>query len=129
MSPINVSKRKIRHLRVRKKISGTSDSPRLSIFRSNKFIYAQIINDDENKTLVSCSSMDSEVLKDKTENKSGLSTKNFDAYKVGLAISNKCKKFPFRKISLLIEAYCIASISIMVLKIPNAQLQIVIRIR
>ena len=98
MSPISVNKRKIRHLRVRKKISGTSDSPRLSIFRSNKFIYAQIINDDENKTLVSCSSMDNEVLKDKTENKSGLSTKNFDAYKVGLAISNKCKKSGIKKV-------------------------------
>tara|TARA_Y200000002_G_scaffold373984_1_gene373992 strand:+ start:739 stop:1116 length:378 start_codon:yes stop_codon:yes gene_type:complete len=98
MSPISTNKRKIRHLRVRKKISGTSDSPRLSIFRSNKFIYAQIINDDENKTLVSCSSMDNEVLKDKTENKSGLSTKNFDAYKVGLAISNKCKKSGIKKV-------------------------------
>ena len=98
MSPISINKRKIRHLRVRKKISGTSDSPRLSIFRSNKFIYAQIINDDENKTLVSCSSRDSEVLKDKTENKSGLSTKNFDAYKVGLAISNKCKKSGIKKV-------------------------------
>ena len=98
MSPIRTNKRKIRHLRVRKKISGTSDSPRLSIFRSNKFIYAQIINDDENKTLVSCSSRDSEVLKDKTENKSGLSTKNFDAYKVGLAISNKCKKSGIKKV-------------------------------
>ena len=98
MSPISTNKRKIRHLRVRKKISGTSDSPRLSIFRSNKFIYAQIINDDENKTLVSCSSMDNEVLKDKTENKSGLSTKNFDAYKVGLVISNKCKKSGIKKV-------------------------------
>jgi len=98
MSPISISKRKIRHLRVRKKISGTSDSPRLSIFRSNKFIYAQIINDDDNKTLVSSSSRDSDVLKDKTENKSGLSTKNFDAYKVGLAISNKCKKSGIKKV-------------------------------
>ena len=98
MSPISTNKRKIRHLRVRKKISGTSDSPRLSIFRSNKFIYAQIINDDENKTLVSSSSRDSDVLKDKTENKSGLSTKNFDAYKVGLAISNKCKKSGIKKV-------------------------------
>ena len=98
MSPISVNKRKIRHLRVRKKIFGTSVSPRLSIFRSNKFIYAQIINDDENKTLVSCSSRDSEGLKDKTENKSGLSTKNFDAYKVGLAISNKCKKSGIKKV-------------------------------
>ena len=92
MSPISISKRKIRHLRVRKKISGTPESPRLSIFRSNKFIYAQIVNDLENKTLISCSSKDSEVLMDKTENKSKLSTKNFDAYKVGLVNSNKCKK-------------------------------------
>ena len=98
MSSINTNKRKIRHLRVRKKISGTSDAPRLSIFRSNKFIYAQIINDDENKTLVSCSSRDNEVIKDKTENKSGLSTKNYDAYKVGLTISNKCKKSGIKKV-------------------------------
>ena len=98
MSSINTNKRKIRHLRVRKKKSGNSDSPRLSIFRSNKFIYAQIINDDENKTLVSCSSRDNEVMKDKTENKSGLSTKNYDAYKVGLVISNKCKKSGIKKV-------------------------------
>ena len=98
MSPIRTSKRKIRHLRVRKKISGTPESPRLSIFRSNKFIYTQIVNDLENKTLISCSSKDSEVLKDKTENKSKLSTKNFDAYKVGLVISNKCKKSGIKKV-------------------------------
>jgi len=98
MSSLSTSKRKIRHLRVRKKISGTAESPRLSIFRSNKFIYAQIINDLENKTLVSCSSKDSEVLKDKTENKAGISTKNFDAYKVGLIISNKCKKSGITKV-------------------------------
>ena len=98
MSPVKISKRKIRHLRVRKKISGTSESPRLSIFRSNKFIYAQVIDDVLNKTLVSCSSLDKEVVSDKTENKSGLSTKNFDAYKVGLIISNKCKKFGIKKV-------------------------------
>ncbi len=98
MSSTSTNKRKIRHLRVRKKISGTTVSPRLSIFRSNKFIYAQIINDVENKTLVSCSSKDSEVLKDSTENKSKLSTKNFDAYKVGLIISNKCKKSGIKKV-------------------------------
>ena len=98
MSYTGLSKRKIRHLRVRKKISGSSDSPRLSIFRSNKYIYAQIINDVENKTIVSCSSKDNEVINDKTENKSGLSTKNFDAYKVGLTISNKCKKSGIKKV-------------------------------
>ena len=98
MSSLSTNKRKIRHLRVRKKISGTTESPRLSIFRSNKFIYAQIINDLENKTLVSCSSKDSEVLIDKSENKLKLSSKNFDAYKVGLIISNKCKKSGIKKV-------------------------------
>tara|TARA_B100000902_G_C27268887_1_gene895180 strand:- start:785 stop:1162 length:378 start_codon:yes stop_codon:yes gene_type:complete len=98
MSPAKINKRKIRHLRVRKKISGTPESPRLSIFRSNKFIYAQVIDDVQNKTLVSCSSLDKEVISDKTENKSGFSTKNFNAYKVGLIISNKCKKSGIKKV-------------------------------
>lgn len=43
-------------LRVRKLISGTAEQPRLTVFRSNKQIYAQIINDLEGKTLVSASS-------------------------------------------------------------------------
>tara|TARA_Y100001980_G_C14168232_1_gene44305 strand:- start:48 stop:425 length:378 start_codon:yes stop_codon:yes gene_type:complete len=98
MSAIKLNKRKIRHIRVRKKISGTSDYPRLSVFRSNKFIYAQIIDDDTNKTIVSSSSRDKDVSSDKTENKSGLSQKTFDAYKVGLTISNKCKKSGITKV-------------------------------
>ena len=98
MGAIKLSKRKIRHLRVRKKISGTSNYPRLSVFRSNKFIYAQIIDDESKKTIVSCSSKDKDVSSDKTENKSGLSQKSFDAYKVGLTISNKCKKSGITKV-------------------------------
>lgn len=98
MSAIKLNKRKIRHIRVRKKISGTSDYPRLSVFRSNKFIYAQIIDDDTNKTIVSSSSRDKDVSSDKTENKSGLSQKTFDAYKVGLTISNKCKESGITKV-------------------------------
>ena len=43
--------------RVRNKISGTAERPRMSVFRSNKQIYVQIINDDEAKTLVSASSL------------------------------------------------------------------------
>ncbi len=42
--------------RLRQKIAGTADVPRLAVYRSNKEIYAQIINDDEGHTLVSCSS-------------------------------------------------------------------------
>ncbi len=44
--------------KIRTKILGTGERPRLSVFRSNKFIYAQIIDDSTNKTLVSASDMD-----------------------------------------------------------------------
>ena len=44
--------------KIRTKISGTSTSPRLSVFRSNQFIYAQVIDDAARKTLVSASDMD-----------------------------------------------------------------------
>ena len=52
------NKRIVRHLRLRKKISGTSFAPRLAVFRSNRKIYAQVINDDRNKTLISSSSLE-----------------------------------------------------------------------
>ena len=44
-------KRKRRHRRVRAKIKGTGEVPRLCVFRSNKYIYAQIIDDEKGKTL------------------------------------------------------------------------------
>ena len=47
-----------RHKRVRGKISGTPESPRLDVFRSNMHIYAQIIDDEQGVTLVSASTMD-----------------------------------------------------------------------
>lgn len=53
--------RKRRHTRVRQKIVGTSNVPRLSVFRSLKHIYAQIIDDDAGHTLVSASTLDAEV--------------------------------------------------------------------
>ena len=50
--------RVIRHERVRKKISGTPEMPRLSVYRSNKHIQVQIIDDTKGITLVSASTMD-----------------------------------------------------------------------
>ncbi len=50
--------RVIRHERVRKKISGTPEMPRLCVYRSNKSIYAQIIDDTKGITLVSASTLD-----------------------------------------------------------------------
>ncbi len=53
--------RKKRHLRVRKKISGTPARPRLSVFRSSKHIYAQLIDDISGRTLASASTVDKEL--------------------------------------------------------------------
>ncbi len=50
-----------RHLRARKNISGTPERPRLNVFRSNKNIYAQLIDDVNQKTLVSASSADKDL--------------------------------------------------------------------
>lgn len=50
-----------RHLRVRRKISGTAERPRLCVYRSNTNIYAQIIDDVAGKTLVSASTLDKEI--------------------------------------------------------------------
>ena len=52
--------RKKRHLRVRKNLFGTEERPRLNVFRSNKHIYAQLIDDINGKTLVSASTVDKE---------------------------------------------------------------------
>ncbi|MBU3851507.1 MAG: 50S ribosomal protein L18 [Candidatus Paralactobacillus gallistercoris] len=53
--------RQKRHTRVRGKISGTADRPRLNVFRSNKNIYAQVIDDVAGVTLASASTLDKEI--------------------------------------------------------------------
>jgi len=53
--------RKRKHVRVRKKISGTAECPRLCVFRSNAHIYAQIIDDVAGTTLVAASTLDKDV--------------------------------------------------------------------
>jgi len=57
-----------RHKRIRKKISGTKENPRLSVYRSLKNIYAQLINDDDSNTLLTCSTLHKEI---KGKSKSG----------------------------------------------------------
>ena len=52
------SERQRRHARIRRKVHGTADCPRLNVFRSNKHIHCQIVDDDKGTTLVSCSSVD-----------------------------------------------------------------------
>ena len=59
--------RKKRHQRIRRKISGTAECPRLNVFRSNNNIYAQLIDDVEGVTLASASTLDSEVSTEETK--------------------------------------------------------------
>ena len=58
----NARRAKIKR-RIRKNISGTPEMPRLSVFRSNKQIYAQVIDDTTGKTLVSASSYNNKAAK------------------------------------------------------------------
>jgi large subunit ribosomal protein L18 len=59
MKKLNVKKMKVerRHKKIRAKIFGTESMPRLAVFKSNKYIYGQLINDDKAETIISLSSM------------------------------------------------------------------------
>lgn len=57
--------RKIRHLRIRKKIDGSTIRPRLSLFKSNNSLYAQIIDDSKQNTIIGLSSLSFKDLKSK----------------------------------------------------------------
>ena len=50
-----------RHVRVRRKISGTAERPRLAVYRSNRHIYAQLVDDDAARTLIAASDRDVRV--------------------------------------------------------------------
>ena len=78
--------------RIRKVVFGTSERPRMTVFRSNKAIYVQIINDKEEKTLVSASSTDKD-LKLNSNNKSEI------AKQVGVLIGNKAIKAGIKSVS------------------------------
>jgi len=51
-------KREIRHRRVRSRVTGAADRPRLAVFRANKHVYAQLIDDAEGKTLAAASTLE-----------------------------------------------------------------------
>ncbi len=79
--------RKARHSRIRTKVSGDSVTPRLSVFRSNKQISAQIIDDVKGVTIVSASSVDKDLRKDLSHGGNVESAKA-----VGEAIAKKALK-------------------------------------
>ncbi|SNZ17894.1 LSU ribosomal protein L18P [Terribacillus aidingensis] len=77
--------RKRRHNRVRKSISGTSERPRLNVYRSNKHIYAQLIDDTTGKTIANASTKDASLNLESTSNVEA-------AQKVGEAVANRAKE-------------------------------------
>ena len=60
MDNLKTQNRIRRHARVRAKISGTKDKPRLAVFKSNKYVYAQLIDDENSHTLVAATSKGSD---------------------------------------------------------------------
>ena len=61
MALSRTDRRKRIHYRIRKKVNGTSDRPRMVVFRSDKHIYVQVIDDEQGKTLVAAASNDKEL--------------------------------------------------------------------
>jgi len=88
MSKTNPSEviRQKRIKRIRKKISGTVECPRLRVFKSAKHIYAQIIDDVAGHTLVAMSTMDGAVKADSVKGKKA------QAHKVGLLLAEQAKQ-------------------------------------
>ena len=79
--------------RIRKKISGTSERPRLRVFRSNKHIYAQLIDDVAGHTLVSASTVDRQFELGEEKGKQAA------AKKVGLALAVRAIAFGISKVT------------------------------
>ncbi len=88
-----IENRKKRHRKIRGRINGTKDRPRLCIFRSNRHIYAQLVNDETGKTLASAN--DIEV---KASKKKDLSAKQAKAYSVGELIAKRGKKLKIKEV-------------------------------
>lgn len=85
--------RKRIHARVRKKIRGSGERPRLAVFRSASHIYAQVIDDDQGRTLASASTVDKEI---RQENRNG---GNLDAARVvGSRIAERAAQLGIKRV-------------------------------
>jgi large subunit ribosomal protein L18 len=85
--------RKRRRARIRKKIYGTSERPRLSVFRSLRYIYAQVIDDERGHTLVHISSRSKEFIKEGEK-----ISKVEKAKRVGEVLAKKCLEKNIKKV-------------------------------
>src|SRR3990167_10659100 len=88
---------RIRHFRIRKMVEGSPDIPRLVVFRSNEHIYAQIIDDQNSKTIAGVSDLNLAKEKRKTEEEK--MKKSDFAKLVGLAIAKKGAAKKIKKVT------------------------------
>lgn len=82
----NKARRVMRHIRVRRNLKGTTERPRLAIYRSLNHIYAQVIDDTSGVTVAAASSLESDI-----KGKSGVKAKSEIASQVGTLISERAK--------------------------------------
>ena len=87
----NLDPRERRHRRVRKKVSGTAERPRLAVFRSNKHIYAQVIDDVAGRTLAAAATDDASL-------KGGTGSNIDAATKVGTLVAERAKAAGIEKV-------------------------------
>lgn len=80
-----IERRKRIHYRIRKHVNGTAERPRMVVFRSNKQIYVQVIDDEQGKTIVAAASNDKELAA-QCKGKNGTEA----AAIVGKAIAERC---------------------------------------
>ena len=81
----NVVGRKRRHIRVRKKVSGTAERPRLVVTRSARHMFAQVVDDNQGRTLASASTLEADLRVDDND-------KSAKARKVGQLVADRAKK-------------------------------------
>ncbi len=91
-------RRKFRHKRIRKKISGTSDIPRVSIYRSKKNIYAQVIDDKRQKTILHVSSLSSGIASEAEYTSSEMAGKIGVSKSVGKKLAELAKEKGIKRI-------------------------------
>ena len=84
--------RERRHERVRKKVSGTAGRPRLSVYRSLKYVYAQLIDDSAGNTLASASSIEKDFAAE------GNKANKAAARKVGMVLAERAKGKGIKKV-------------------------------
>ena len=94
-----------RQRRVRKKIHGTADRPRLAVFRSNKHLSAQLIDDDAGRTIAAASSLEADL------RKAGSGSTVEAAARVGQAVAQRAKLIGINKVVYDRGGFCTTVVS------------------